>query len=127
VPAASIPKAGRWLASVQRRNGSFGGGVCTAGSNTNSTGLAAQALAATNRDRAQRNAAGYVRSLQLTSKRVAGTPARRDVGAIAYNRAGFADALRNGIQVSERDQFRRATPQALFALRPTPFTTLHVR
>ena len=127
VPRDSVPEAGRWLASVQRRNGSFGGGVSTAGSNTNSTGLAALALVATNRDRAQHAAAEYVARLQLTSKRVAGTPARRDLGAIAYNRAGLTDAVRNGIQLAERDQFRRATAQAIFALRPIPFTTLHAR
>jgi hypothetical protein len=115
VPARATRKAGRWLVSVQRDNGSFSGGTSTPGPNTNSTGLAAQALKLAGKDRARDAAADYVASLQLTEKKATGR-ARKDIGAIAYNREALRNALDNGIQVKERDQFRRATAQAIFAL-----------
>jgi len=124
VPARSVKEAARWLIKVQRRNGSFGGGVSTAGANTNSTGLAAQALALTHRPRPQREAADWVSKLQITSRRAGDGPAARDIGAIAYNTAALRDALDNGIRGTQRDQFRRATPMAFFALVPKSYATI---
>lgn len=119
-----VKEAVRWLLAVQRRNGSFGGGVSTAGSNSNSTGLAAQALALTNHSRAQHRAADWVAGLQITPRRAGEGPAARDIGAITYNRAALRDALATGIQRDERDQFRRATPMAFYALVPKSFATI---
>jgi hypothetical protein len=92
----SIADALTWLVRHQERNGSFGGGPTTAASNTNSTGLAAWALARGGKCRAADNASDWVAALQ-----------RRN-GAIAYDRAAF----RTGINRDTRDQWRRATSQA---------------
>jgi hypothetical protein len=115
-----------WLAQAQRKNGSFTGGTTTRGPNSNSTGLAAQALAIFGRDRAVRRAARYVADVQITRARAHGLAAR-DIGAVAYNKAALRNALRNGIQKVERDQFRRATAQAVFAFVPKSLAGLTVR
>jgi hypothetical protein len=126
IPVGVVRRAARWLDDAQRRNGSFRGGTSTPGPNTNSTGLAAQALHLVPGHKAEvRKAARYVRGLQITRKRADGAAAR-DIGAIAYNKASLRNALKNGIQKVERDQFRRATAQAIFAFAPRPLTTLRV-
>jgi len=130
LPKGALRESSDWLVRVQRDNGSFGGGTGTEGSNSNSTGLAVQALVATNRDRAAAKAADWVATLQLTPRRVKGTPADDEVGAIAYNRAALRAALDSGIPDGDtepaRDQWRRATAQGLFAFAPKPLTRLVV-
>ncbi len=122
----AITRAATWLAAVQNPNGSFGGGSATSGANTNSTGIAAQALFATHHRQARRMAARYVAKLQITRARADSGPARRDIGAIAYNRAALSAALRDGVTGSTRGQFRRSTPQAIYAFEPKPLNTLSV-
>jgi hypothetical protein len=124
VRARTVRRTADWLVSAQHRNGSFGGGASTSAPNTNSTGLAANALAAVGRHRARLRAAGWVAGLQITRAKAAGGPARTDVGAIAYDRAALRQALAHGISKATRDQFRRATPQAYFALAPAPLSSL---
>jgi hypothetical protein len=125
---ADMRAAVAWLVKAQRVNGSFSGGSTTRGPNSNSTGLAAQALAIFGRDRAVRNAARFVADLQITRARArAHDEAARDVGAIAYNKSALRNALRNGIQKVERDQFRRASAQAIFAFAPKSLAVLLVR
>jgi hypothetical protein len=123
---SDMREAVAWLAQAQRENGSFSGGSTTRGPNSNSTGLAAQALAIFGRERAVKSAAHYVADLQITRARAHGRAAR-DVGAIAYNKAALRNALRNGIQKVERDQFRRASAQAIFAFAPKSLAVLLVR
>lgn len=118
LPKGTISGTVAWLQSVQKPNGAFGGGASTPGRNTNSTGLAAQALAAAGRDTSAGLAKEAVRDLQITKARAGNGPAKTDVGTIAYNRAAFNDALADGLTESTRGQFRRATPQAYFALNP---------
>lgn len=100
-----------WLEKSQKRNGSFGGGVATEDSNTNSTGLAAWALGDTGSCRAAVKAARWVRGLQVRGD-VTGTPLAGEKGAIAYNRAAMNAAEADGITVETRDQWRRASAQA---------------
>lgn len=109
-----------WLKDVQKRDGSFGGGTTTEGSNTNSTGLAAWALGESSACRAAVKAARWVRDLQVSGK-VAGTPLAGEKGAIAYDRAAMEAAEARGITAETRDQWRRASSQAAPAL---TFTTL---
>lgn len=91
----------RWLASEQREDGSLGGGPGTeAGSNTNSTGLAAWAMGEQGRCRDARQAARWVEGLALGN------------GALAYDQDAYDTAQDGGIQEGTRDQFRRATAQA---------------
>lgn len=128
LPEGTVRESSAWLVKVQRDSGAFGGGASTEGANTNSTGLAVQALAATARDRAVAKAADWVGGLQLTRRRTEGTPARDEVGAIAYDRTAYRAALRDGIPRGDagRDQYRRATAQGTFAFAPKPLTTLRV-
>lgn len=123
LPRGTVRSAARWLVRAQGDNGSFSEQP-SGGANTNSTGLAAQALKLVGRDPAARQAGRWVTGLQLTRAKAAGTPARRDLGAIAFNRADLRLAKRDGITATKRDVWRRATPQALFALTPKPLTTL---
>jgi hypothetical protein len=91
------------LLAGQNSSGAFGG---ESGSNTNSTGLAAGALRSLGEDTAADDAAAFITSLQLESG--------DDLGAFALNAVGFASAA-DGVQVLERDSFRRATTQAALA------------
>lgn len=100
----AVSDAIAWLLDSQAVDGSFGG---ESGANTNSSGLAAQALRAVGSEAAADSAAGFVTGLQLTSG--------DDSGAIALNQAGY-DSAADGIATLERDGFRRATGQAVLAL-----------
>jgi hypothetical protein len=124
VPSRAIRRAGAWLARAQKPSGAFSGTGPTSGSNSNSTGVAAQALQAVNRTAAARDARRWVAGLQLLPNNTAGTPARRDLGAVAYDRAALRSARRNGITQATRDQWRRSTPQALLAYAPRSLATL---
>jgi hypothetical protein len=122
VGAAGAADAARrgadWLATRQHPDGSFGGSGPTAGANSNSTGLAGQALAAVGRDAEAAQAAAAVAALQLTAAKVGAAAA--DAGAIAYNADGLAAAVAAGIADTDRDQWRRATTQALLGLAQVP-------
>lgn len=116
----AIDNATDWLVGEQKRNGSFGGGTSTRGSNTNSTGLAAWALGDSGTCRPAVRAAKWVRKRQVRGK-VRGTPYAGEKGAIAYDRAAFRAGRDEGITTETRDQWRRATSQAAPGLR---FTSL---
>ena len=111
----AITKGATWLARQQKANGSFRGGPSTPTSNTNSTGLAAIALAEAGKCAAAKRAARWVARLQVSGN-VAGTPLAGEKGAIAYDRAALRQAREAGITVETRDQWRRATTQAAPAL-----------
>ncbi|ASW55375.1 prenyltransferase/squalene oxidase repeat-containing protein [Plantactinospora sp. KBS50] len=117
--AADAARAGAdWLAGQQHADGSFGGSGPTTGANSNSTGLAGQALAAAGRDTEAARAAAALRALQLSA--AGGGAAAGDAGAIAYNADGLAAAVAGGIGDNDRDQWRRATAQALLGLAQVP-------
>ncbi|WP_067479209.1 prenyltransferase/squalene oxidase repeat-containing protein [Actinomadura hibisca] len=115
-------KGAAWLAKIQRKDGSFGGSGPTEASNTNSTGLAGQALRASGLVWQAAKASDYVRRLQLT-KRNAGE-ATDHLGAIAYNTDALREAQLNGIPENQLDQWRRATPQAVLVATHTPLGKL---
>ena len=108
---AAIDDAVGWLKRHQKDNGSFGGGPATEASNANSTGLAAWALGDAGTCGKARDAARWVKGLQVSGD-VSGTPLAGEKGAIAYDRAAFRAARENGIGTNEQDQWRRATSQA---------------
>lgn len=115
-----------WLKRKQQRNGSFGGGVATEASNTNSTGLAGWVLGNAGACRPAARAARWVQRLQVSGD-VSGTPLAGDKGAIAYDRAALRAAEVDGIGSGERDQFRRATTQAAPALANLSVSTCRSR
>ncbi|UYM07041.1 prenyltransferase/squalene oxidase repeat-containing protein [Solicola gregarius] len=119
-----ISRASAWLRRVQRPDGSFGGIGSSEPPNSNTTGLAAQALRATGASGAYRKARAWVAALQVTPPRGAGTQVAGDIGAFAYNPAGLTRARQSGIDDGGRDQWRRASVQAVFAIAPVPFGRL---
>jgi hypothetical protein len=119
VPGSSIEKAAGWLARHQRANGSFGQGAF--GPNANSTGLAGSALWVTGRKGAANDASRWVTRMQLTK---ANGAKKRDRGAIAYNVDARNAATKDGITKITRDQFQRATPQAMLTLYRVSLATL---
>ncbi len=111
-----IDAATRYLLASQAADGSFlGEGTA----NTNTTGLAAHALQASGGDRAlagAARAAGWVYDKQVTPRQAGGTPLADEVGAIAYDQAALDTGRSQGIAPVLRDQWRRATAQAVLAL-----------
>jgi hypothetical protein len=83
---AAAADGARWLVRHQHPNGSFTGNGTR---NTNTTGLAAQALRAAGRDRAADDASAFLRSLQFGCGAKAA-----DRGKIRYDKADSGDALR---------------------------------
>ncbi|MYW03605.1 prenyltransferase/squalene oxidase repeat-containing protein, partial [Streptomyces sp. SID3343] len=120
--AEAARKGADWLKSTQRGDGSFGGSGPTVASNTNSTGLAGQALHAAGHSAAGDKAAAWVLGHQIT-KANAGK-ADDEIGTIAYNAESFESARADGIADFQRDQWRRATPQALLVLADVPLGKL---
>ena len=112
---AAIAKAVAWLVTTQKADGSFFGSEFTPDSNTNSTGLAASALAAAGRCEQAGRAAEWVSSLQV-GPQPAGSPLAGEEGALAYSADTLATARTQGITVESRDQWRRATVQAVAGL-----------
>jgi hypothetical protein len=108
-----IRDAHRWLRNVQNRNGSFTGNEVQ---NSNSTGLAAAALAHSAYPGAARKAAKWLTRLQVTEGNSAGTALADEVGAVAYTKSELRAGESNGITVITRDQWRRATAQAAAGL-----------
>ncbi|GIG67480.1 prenyltransferase/squalene oxidase repeat-containing protein [Phytomonospora endophytica] len=121
---AAAKKGGDWLTSIQKPDGSFGGSGPTAAPNTNSTGLAGQALAATGHKAEADKAAAWVVAHQITE--AGGGAAKADAGTIAYNDEILADAKANGLDPLQRDTWRRATPQALLTLAQIPLGEIGV-
>ncbi|MDQ4053431.1 MAG: hypothetical protein M3237_12135 [Actinomycetota bacterium] len=111
----AMVKGAAWLARQQKANGSFRGGPSTPTSNSNSTGLAAIALAEAGKCAVARKAARWVAKLQVMGN-VAGTPLAGEKGAIAYDLSALRRGRESGITVETRDQWRRATTQAAPAL-----------
>ncbi|MFV2019256.1 LPXTG cell wall anchor domain-containing protein [Micromonospora sp. LOL_023] len=116
--AEPLAAATSWLLSVQAADGSFNGSGFTNYPNTNSTGLAGQALAAAGEHTAAGQAAGFVAAQQLTTANAGAASAH--VGAIAYTPDSLATAVTDGIGESELDQWRRATAQAVLGLAQVP-------
>ena len=111
---AAIARAVSWLGATQRADGSFVGSPFTPDPNTNSTGLAASALAAAGTCEQAGRAAEWVASLQV-GPQPSTSPLAGEEGAIAYDRAAMDAAAANGIGAG-RDQWWRATVQAVAGL-----------
>ena len=112
---AAITKAVAWLVATQKTDGSFVGSAYTPDSNTNSTGLAASALAVGGKCDQAGRAAEWVASLQV-GPQPATSPLAGEEGALAYDSGAMTTASAGGITDGARDQWWRATVQAVAGL-----------
>ncbi len=113
---AAVNEGAAWLLDQQdAATGAIGGTGPTAGSNTNSSGLSAQALRAAGRGPAADKAAAWVATQQITATLAGSGPAREDLGAIAYDSGALTEGVTSGITELTRDQWRRATIQGVLA------------
>lgn len=117
---AALAKAGAWLAARQRRSGAVRGGAGTAQINTNSTSLAGYALGLLKNRDAALKAALWVRKNQPVDKYKCRTALTKDTGAVAYRKDRTVDAKTTGIPADARDEWRRATSQAILGLQFAP-------
>ncbi len=108
-----------FLAAQQGPTGGFDGGSLQPADNSNSTGLAAQALLAGGRSAQAQRALSYLTPLQFGC---AVPEALR--GAIAYDQTAYDAAGAAGSAADATDQERRATPQALLALAGVPLASV---
>lgn len=115
-----IDAATAWLISEQDANGSFGSGSDIPTPNTNSTGLAGWALGDAGETAAAERAAAYVRAFQVDESAPCSTALGGSEGAIAYDGAALTAGREDGITLELEDQWRRASAQALPALRWAP-------
>jgi len=111
---SAIKDAVQWLLSVQGASGAFGGAGPTSGANSNSTGLAGDALAAAGKDGAAADAARWLRRRQVPTG--VGGELRGEGGAVAYDKKAYRVGKANGITKEKSDQWRRATAQATLGL-----------
>ncbi len=120
VSTAAPPAVDRALGALEARQGADGSFTSSgpgATANANSTGLAAHALRIGGRTGAADRAAAWLQTLQLGCSPVAG-----DDGAVAFSPGALAAAA-GGVPSTGRDQFRRATSQAILAFDAAPLGT----
>lgn len=112
----SLDRAVGWLEQEQADDGSFATGS-PAVANSNSTGVAGWALAEADETGAAEQAASWLAAHELG---VGACGPDGTAGAVAYDDAALQTGTKNGIGKKTADQFRRATAQALPALRWVP-------
>lgn len=116
----ALAKAGTWLAARQRRSGAIRGGTGTAKINTNSTSLGGYAMGLLRNRDAALKAALWVRKNQPVDKYKCRTALTKDTGAVAYRKEKVTAAKATGIPADARDEWRRATSQAILGLQFAP-------
>jgi len=123
----ALARAGTWLAGRQRHSGAFRGGTGTAKVNSNSTSLGGYALGLLKNRDAATKAAVWVRKLQPVDKFKCRTPLTKDTGAVAYRGESVSAAKTSGISADARDEWRRATAQAVLGLQFAPASSDELR
>jgi hypothetical protein len=116
----ALAKAGTWLAARQRGSGAIRGGTGTAQINTNSTALGGYAMGLLKNRDAALKAALWVRKNQPVDKYKCRTALTKDTGAVAYRKEKVTAAKTTGIPADARDEWRRATAQAILGLQFAP-------
>lgn len=106
----AVAKAVKHLVDEQAADGSFSNDGAP---NTNTTGLAASALAAAGRTGAAGSAAAWIVDKQATDANAEDTKLANETGAIAYDADALAEGRVSGIEDgADRDRWIRATAQA---------------
>ena len=111
--AKALAAAETWLLRKQRANGAFREDGTA---NSNSTGLAAAALADLGREGRADRAAEWLRERQVTRALARDGALGGERGAVAFDGRAFEQAVEDGIERSVRYQWRRATAQAATGL-----------
>jgi hypothetical protein len=116
----ALAKAGTWLAARQRGSGAIRSAGAGAQINTNSTAVGGYALGLLKNRAAALKAALWVRKNQPVDKYKCRTALTKDTGAVAYRRDRATSASTTGIPADARDEWRRATSQAILGLQFAP-------
>ena len=121
VSGTAYDQTAHWLLSQQGTDGGFASWGAV---NTNTTGIASQAVRPADAAAADKGA-GFIAGLQISCSSVAAHPKLKasDVGAIAYDQAGFDTGLEQGIG-GVTSQYFRATVQAVLGLGGPGFAQL---
>lgn len=118
---AALAKAGTWLKARQRNSGAFRSSGTDAQINTNTTAIAGYALGLLQERDAAQKAALWVRKNQPVDKYKCRTALTKDTGAVAFRKdRTLGDAKTAGIPADARDEWRRATSQAILGLQFSP-------
>ena len=117
---AALDKASAWLAARQRRSGAIRSAGDGAQINTNSTAIGGYALGLTKNRDAALKAALWVRKNQPVDKYKCRTALTKDTGAVAFRKDRVKSAVTTGIPAGARDEWRRATAQAILGLQFAP-------
>ena len=116
----ALAKAGTWLAARQRNSGAIRSAGDGAQINTNSTAIGGYAMGLLkHRDEALK-AALWVRKNQPVDKYKCRTALTKDMGAVAYRKDRVTASTTTGIPADARDEWRRATAQAILGLQFAP-------
>lgn len=116
----ALAKAGTWLADRQRGSGAFRAAAPVSKINTNSTALGGYALGLLKNRDAALKAALWVRKNQPVDKYKCRTALTKDTGAVAYRKDRVKASSTSGIPHEARDEWRRATAQAILGLQFAP-------
>jgi hypothetical protein len=118
---AAVKKAVAWLLETQRPEGPFSDtGKSSGAFNANSTGLAGWALGESGEVKRAARAAAWIRNLQVPATNPCAGKLASQAGAVAYDATAYPKGQKNGIKKKDSDQWRRASAQALPALRWAP-------
>lgn len=109
--SAAVTKAADYLAGVQNSDGSVSDPWF--GPNSNTTGLAGQALRAAGKTTQANKATNWLNSMQLTCANVTSAAAFKQVGAVAYNTEALAKGKKSGISGGDFTQWTMSAQQAI--------------
>lgn len=117
---AALAKANTWLDARQRNSGAIRSAGQGAQINTNTTALGGYAMGLLKNRDAALKAALWVRKNQPVDKYKCRTALTKDTGAVAFRKDRATDAKTTGIPSGARDEWRRATAQAILGLQFAP-------
>jgi hypothetical protein len=116
----ALAKANAWLAERQRNSGAIRSAGQGAQINTNTTALGGYAMGLLKNRDAALKAALWVRKNQPVDKYKCRTALTKDTGAVAFRKDRATGATTSGITGDARDEWRRATAQAILGLQFAP-------
>ncbi|MBD3913139.1 hypothetical protein [Nocardioides hwasunensis] len=116
----ALAKANTWLAARQRGSGAVRSAGTDAQINTNTTSLAAYAFGLLKNRGPAMKAALWVRKNQPVYKYKCRTALTKDTGAVAYRKDRINASTTTGLTADTRDEWRRATAQAVLGLQFAP-------